>query len=349
MRARWIERWGGPLQGGERPDPAPGPDEVELQVEACGVGMTVLNCMRGDLGADPDDLPRIPGHELVGRITAAGAGVDAGRIGTRVMGYFYLFCGDCPNCLADREPLCQRLGGYVGVNRDGGYAERVVLPARNAIPVPEGVDPVAATAVPDAIATPVHVARRAAIEPQERVAVIAAGGGVGAHMLQVARLRGAAVAGLEAPHKKLAFLEDELHVDAIDSTDFSAVSLPSGWSGQADVVIDLLGREESLTWATSALAPGGRLVLLTTFLGADWRVEPRHVVLGGCAILGSRYASRRDLVEAGDLIAGGRIQAIVTRQATADDVDLLHEALSRGELVGRGALTWQATAGDPDA
>ena len=93
MKAAWIEQWGGPLQYGERSEPRVAAGEVLVDVEACGVGLTVLNCIRGDLGAAPENLPLIPGHELVGRIRQVGAGVAGDRIGERVMAHFYLFCG----------------------------------------------------------------------------------------------------------------------------------------------------------------------------------------------------------------------------------------------------------------
>jgi len=100
VRARWIDRWGGELLAGERDDPLPGLGEVLVQTEACGIGLTVLNCIRGDLGDDPGDLPRVPGHELVGTVVARGDGVDDRLEGRRVMAYFYLACGHCRPCLA---------------------------------------------------------------------------------------------------------------------------------------------------------------------------------------------------------------------------------------------------------
>jgi D-arabinose 1-dehydrogenase-like Zn-dependent alcohol dehydrogenase len=338
VRARFIERWDGPLAGGERRDPSPGPGEVAVEVEACGVGLTVLNCIRGDLGT-PDGLPRVPGHELVGVVRSAGPGVGDDLVGARVAAYFYLFCGRCPRCLAGEEPMCERLAGFVGVHRDGGYAERCVLPARNAIPLPAGLDPGLATAIPDAIATPVHVARRAAIGPRDRVAVIAAAGGVGAHMVQVARLAGATVAGLEAGAAKLAFVADELEAAAVDSSDFGAVVLPAGWSG-ADVMVDLLGTEQSLAWSLRALAPGGRLVLLTTFPGREVALSPREAVLRELSVVGSRYAGRAEVAHAAELVAEGRVRPVVSRGAGPNRLDALHDALRAGELVGRGALVW---------
>jgi D-arabinose 1-dehydrogenase-like Zn-dependent alcohol dehydrogenase len=340
MRARWIARWDGPLEAGERPEPRPEPGEVAIEVEACGVGLTVLNCIRGDLGSDPGDLPRVPGHELVGHVVDRGAGVDPALVGRRVMAYFYLFCGACPRCFAGQEPLCERLGGYVGVHRDGGYAERVALPARNTVPLPSAVNPVSATVIPDAIATPVHVCRRSGMRPGERVVVVAAGGGVGVHMVQVAQLHGADVAGLEASDKKLAFLSDELGVEPVDSSDFSTAQLPGRWGARADVVIDLLGSEASLEWSGDVLAPGGRLVLLTTFPGVGWRLTPRQLVLSEATVLGSRYASRHELVLAAQLVADERVRPVISQEVPANRVEELHSALRTGELLGRGALTW---------
>src|SRR4051794_14343543 len=109
MRACWIEEWGGELKHGERPRPSAGPGEVLVEVEACGVGLTVLNCMRGDLASEPATEPRIPGHELVGRIAETGAGVDARRVGELVMAHFYLFCGECRWCVSGAESLCASL------------------------------------------------------------------------------------------------------------------------------------------------------------------------------------------------------------------------------------------------
>jgi len=340
VRARWIERWDGPLERGERPEPRAGAREVKIAVEACGIGLTVLNCIRGDLGDDPDDLPRVPGHELVGRIVETGIGVDSDRVGERVAGYFYLFCGGCERCLAGDESLCLDLRGFIGVDVDGGYAERVSLPAGNAVPLRDEIDPVAATAIPDAIATPVHVARRASVGPGDRVAVIAAGGGVGIHMSQVARAYGATVVGLEIDGAKHAYLRDELGLDVIDSSDFARAELPRSWRGEADVVVDLLGSESSLEWAQAALAPRGRMVVLTTFRGVGFRASPRTLVFKQGSILGSRYASRHEVLEAARLVHAGAVRPIVSEQVGPDDVDGVHDALRRGEVLGRGVLSW---------
>jgi propanol-preferring alcohol dehydrogenase len=341
MKAGRIHRWGGELVIEDVPEPEPGAGEVLVEVIACGVGLTVLNYMRGDLGDDPADLPRVPGHELVGRIVEVGPGIESERKGELVAAFFYLFCGSCPRCLAGEEDLCDNLAGFVGVQRDGGYAELVSLPARNAIKLPDGIDPVLATVINDAVATPVHVAHLARIRPGQRVAVVAAGGGLGMHAVQVAGVYGAEVAGLDVTQDKLAYLDEELGVFPVDSSDFASIELPEAWGGKADVVIDFLGREEGLRWALGALARDGRLVTLTAFRDRQFSVSSRELVLSQLSILGSRYATRSQFDFAARLVAGGRVRPVIGRQERIERVSEIHDDLQAGRLLGRGALVWK--------
>ncbi|HEX2404749.1 MAG TPA: alcohol dehydrogenase catalytic domain-containing protein, partial [Acidimicrobiia bacterium] len=264
--------------------PSPGPGEVTVRVEACGVGLTVLNSIRGDLGNDTGLLPRVPGHELVGVVIGAGAEVDLGLVGHRVVAYFYLACGSCVECQTGQDSLCRNLAGYVGVHRDGGYAPYAVLPTTNVIPVSDDLDPIAATVVPDAVATPVHVAARASLRGEDRVVVIGAGGGVGIHMVQVALLETAHVVGLDVTRQKLDAVE-ALGVRAIDSSDFSSLRMPFS-EGPPTVVIDFVGSAATGTWALENLAPRGRLVALTTFVDRLIPIDYRHLVFRETTLLG---------------------------------------------------------------
>ncbi len=321
-------------------DPVPGPGEATVAVDACAVGLTVLNAMGGAFTDDPKFLPRVPGHELVGRVEAVGEGVRNLRPGERIMAYFYLACGHCQACRAGRDSRCENLAGWIGVHRDGGFAERVALPAHNLLPLPESLPSALATAIPDAIATPLHVCRRAPITPGDRVAVIAAGGGVGIHMVQMARLFGAEVVGLEREAAKREFLERELGIAAVDSSSFDAIRLPATWEGGVDVVTDFLGRPESTAWALRSLATGGRLVALTTFKNVNVPLAPRDLVYRELTVLGSRYASRAELVDAADLVVAGHIRPVVSRTVGPDGLEGVLAALRAGSLLGRGALVW---------
>lgn len=336
-----IHEWGADPVWEEIPDPAPDHDEVLVEVEACGVGLTVLNCINGDLGNDPDLLPLVPGHELAGRVVAAGPGSGSALVGRRVVAYFYLACGSCPACRAGTDPRCAELAGFVGVHRDGGYAPLAVLPARNAIPVPDDLDPVAATVVPDAVATPVHVAGRADIGPDDRVAVFGAGGGVGIHMVQVARRRGAEVAGFDVVGDKLAELQ-RLGAVPVDSSDFSSIDPGAVFAGgPPTVVVDLLGTAAAWNWTIDGLAMGGRVVALTTFRDRPNEIESRSLVFRELSVLGSRYSNRAEVAEAAGLVASGAVEAIIGATGGPDRVLEIHEMLREGALIGRGALDWR--------
>jgi len=336
-----IHEWGGPLRWESFDVPAPQAGEVLIRVEACGIGLTVLNCIRGDLADDAARLPRVPGHEIVGRVEAVGAGVVSPTVGQRVMAYFYLVCGTCEACRSGHDSLCRHLAGWVGVHRDGGYAPFTVLPAGNAVPLPDTIPAAQATAIPDAIATPLHVCKtRARVRPGDRVAVVGAGGGVGIHTIEMAALFGARVAGLEANEGKFDTIRRMGGVPVL-SRSFDTVDLGPVWGGEAPtVVIDLLGSRASLTWALAALPLGGRLVVLTTFRDVDLAISPRDLVLREVSVYGSRYASKAEVRESAALVAAGRIHPVVSQVVPPARVDDVHRALAEGTLIGRGALDW---------
>lgn len=336
-----VHAWGQAPVWEEFARPAPGPGEVEVAVEACGVGLTVLNCIDGNLADDRATLPVVPGHELVGRVERCGPNVDPALRGRRVAAYFYRFCGVCSQCSAGQQSRCANLDGWIGVHSGGGYAPWSVLPARNAVVLDEGLDPVAATVVADAVATPLHVCgTRAQVRPSDRVVVVGAGGGVGTHMVQVAALFGARVLGLDVGDAKLAAIE-QLGAGAVDSASFDTVDAGALWDdGPPTVVIDLVGSDASLAWSSQALGMGGRLVVLTTFAGRTLTVEPRRMVLGELTLLGSRYATVDEVATAAMLVTTGRITPVIGKTVQAAAAPALHDALRSGELVGRGALVW---------
>lgn len=336
-----IHEWGTDPVWEEFARPSPGPNEVLVEVEACSVGLTVLNCINGDIADDPALLPRVPGHEVIGRVVEAGIGAGRDLVGRRVASYTYLACGRCLECLAGTDSRCRNLRGWVGVHIDGGYAPFSVLPAHNAIPLPAAIDPVAATVICDAASTSVHVCRsRAKVEPIDRVAVIGAGGGIGIHLVQVAQLYGARVAALDVDDRKLAALED-LGASPVRSDNFDAVVPEQLWSdGPPTVIVDLVGSEASLEWSSGALGKGGRMIVLTTFRNRTFTADPRSLVFREASILGSLSFSRLELAMAAQLVASGRIRPIIGAEAPPADVHRLHDLLRSGELIGRGALRW---------
>lgn len=129
-----LERVGEPLVERELPAPEPGVGEVAVDVEACGVCRTDLHVVDGEL--ERPTLPLVPGHQIVGRISARGAGVDRLEPGARVgVPWLGWTCGRCRYCLGDRENLCER-AEFTGYTRQGGYATAAVADARYAFPLP---------------------------------------------------------------------------------------------------------------------------------------------------------------------------------------------------------------------
>jgi len=141
MHAMVLNAPGRPLEWTEWPDRMPGPGEIKVAVAACGVCRTDLHVVDGEL--PHPRLPLIPGHEIVGRIEAVGAGVTGLGIGERVgIPWLGHNCGACPYCLGGRENLCDA-PGFTGYTRDGGYATAAIADARFAFPLGEQGDDVA--------------------------------------------------------------------------------------------------------------------------------------------------------------------------------------------------------------
>lgn len=139
MRAMQLAAYGPasthPLAMTEREDPAPGPGEIAVRITACAVCRTDLQICEGDLA--PKALPIVPGHQVVGRVESAGAGVERWSAGDRVgIAWLGWTDGNCSQCLADRENLCAR-ARFTGWDRDGGFATRIVANADYAFGVPD--------------------------------------------------------------------------------------------------------------------------------------------------------------------------------------------------------------------
>ena len=135
MRAMMLREPGQRLEAVELPDPTPGSGEVLIEVAACGVCRTDLHVVDGELPEAP--LPIVPGHEIIGRIVALGAGVETARLGQRVgVGWLARSCQECDYCRSDRENLCDR-PLFTGYTRHGGFASHAVADARFAYPLGE--------------------------------------------------------------------------------------------------------------------------------------------------------------------------------------------------------------------
>lgn len=345
MRAMLLREPGARLEAVRVPIPRPGLGEVLVKLGAASVGLTVVNYLDpGMRMAGASKLPRIPGHEVTGTVAEVGPGVTSFKPGDRVCNYAYLSCGRCRQCLRAREPLCRNLRGLTGVRIDGAYAEYCVLPEFNVVPLPDDVSFIDASAIVDAVVTSYHIiSARANVRPGDVVTIIGAAGGVGIHLVQMARLFGGDVIAVDADDAKL---ERTREYGAMSTINFSSgdalAQLHAATQGEgSDVVVDMVGRPETLAWAQEALAPGGRAVFLTAFPGVKGEFEPRYLVMKEIALLGSRAASKFELVAAIELVRSGKIRPVVSEVCSLEEVETLHDRLRAATLFGRGAISFE--------
>ncbi|MDR3699054.1 MAG: alcohol dehydrogenase [Candidatus Sulfopaludibacter sp.] len=175
MRAVQVPHAGGPLEIVERDIPEPGPGQVRLKVQACGVchsdSLTKEGHMPGIM------YPRVPGHEVVGIVDAVGAGVAGWKPGQQAgVGWNGGYCGYCDNCRRGDFFACTTATYITGVTSDGGYAEYMIARAEAVARLPEGLSPVEAAPLMCAGVTTYNCLRNTGARPGELVAVLGLGG-----------------------------------------------------------------------------------------------------------------------------------------------------------------------------
>jgi L-iditol 2-dehydrogenase len=297
----------------ELPDPEPGPGEVVIRTQAAAICGSDLHGFRE---ASPRRVPPlVMGHEAVGTVDAVGPGVDASRIGERVVLKPILGCGTCPMCAAGSINLC-REGRLVGRDLPGAFAERFVVPSGAAVPLPEGLpDDVAVMAEP--LANAVHVASKAVGEGAS-VFVIGAGP-IGASMVAAAPLLGARrVWVTDVDRGRLEFARRQGgEVLGADSAVDEIQAATDGWG--VDVVIDAVGLESTWRSALEAVSPGGTIVEVG--LGAPVGSLDYFRVLNKEAVIRGSYGwKEREFRVALDWLAMGTVDVDgwITRAPLAD-------------------------------
>jgi len=323
------------------PDPVPGPGEAVARVAACGAGLTIQHTRAGRVKID---YPRIIGHEITGVIEAVGEGVVNLKVGDPVTAYFYMTCGHCHWCQINRETLCENFGGYIGREADGGYAELMKAPAQNFLKIPEGLDwknhPAEVGVICDAITTPVKVIRRANVTAWDTVAVIGAGGGLGIHMLMLAKWAHARVIAVDVRADKFAACREAGADECVNAaaTDMTEALLDLTGGKGVDVVIDFVSVDQTLNKGAAALGKGGRLVTLGGGGGGTMTVPARDLLSKELNVMGSRYATRQEVLDALDPVARGDVWPLVTDVRPMAEAEALHERVEKGEITGRAAI-----------
>jgi NADPH2:quinone reductase len=266
MRVAQFSEFAGPkaLRVEDVAEPAPGPGDVLIKVTAVGLNFFDTLLLRNQYQVTPP-LPFSPGAEVAGTIEAAGQGVADLRVGQRVV-------------------------AYIGGN---GCREKVVTKAKNVVPIPDGVSDEVAAGIPITYGTALHALKdRAALKPEETLAVLGAAGGAGLAAVEIGKLMGARVIAVASSGEKLALVREHGADEGINyeteelKTRLKQLTLPKG----VDVLYDPVGGTHAEP-ALRAMAWEGRYLVLGFASGTIPKIPLNLVLLKGCSIIGVFWTS----------------------------------------------------------
>lgn len=336
MKAAVVTNFKEKLEIKEIERPTPGFGEVLIKMEACGVCHTDLHAAHGDWPVKPK-LPVIPGHEGVGVVEEVGDGVTSLEIGDRV-GIPWLFkaCGECEYCLSGQETLCldQLNGGY---SADGAYAEYCVAPADYVARIPDGVDPVEIAPILCAGVTTYKALKVSGAKPGDWVAIYGIGG-LGHIALQYAKAMGLKVIAVDIQDDKLK-LASELNADmTINNKKVDPVETIKEKVGGVKAAISVAVNKVAFEQAYHSVKRGGSVVLVG-LPNADIPVPIFDTVLNGVSVKGSIVGTRKDMQEALQFAADGKVKAIIST-AKLDEINEVFDRMEKGQINGRVVLTF---------
>jgi NADPH:quinone reductase-like Zn-dependent oxidoreductase len=314
MKAVRFHQHGGPevLRYEDAPDPQLGPGEVLVRVHACALNHLDLWERRG-LERVTLPMPHISGSDVAGEVVASEASdVAPGR---RVMLQPGVSCGRCAACLAGLDNECPDYEVLGYRNHAGGYAELVKVPVQNLVPIPDGIDFVAAAAFPLTFLTAWHMLMtRGRLARGQDVLVLAAGSGVGQAAIQLAVLHGArvfATAGSADKLERARSLGVFAVIDHYKQDVAEEINRLTNRRG-VDIVIEHVGEA---TWPKSlrSLARGGRLVTCGATTGWKGAVDLRALFAKQLTVMGSYMGTKAELLQAARFFFAGQIEPVVDR------------------------------------
>ena len=334
MKAAVFHGNGSGLIVEEWPTPVPGNDEILVEVAACGVCHTDLHYL--DHGTPTFKHPPIVlGHEVAGTIAGMGTGVENFSIGDRVLLPAVLTCGRCEACRMGRENICEA-GMMLGNHMDGGYAEYVSVPAKDAFHLPPEIPLIEWAIIADALTTPYHaVVNRGRVHPGDAVVVVGVGG-IGLNIVQMATAVGARVLAVDVSEDKLAWARrlgaaETVHAPSVDRVD---KAVRQAMRGGADVAFEAVGRAATQEQALACLKTGGRLVLVG-YSPETMGLNSGRVMFRELEVVGSLGCRPVDYPRVIELARQGKVKVaeLVTHRFSLDEIAVAFDVLRAGESI----------------
>jgi propanol-preferring alcohol dehydrogenase len=335
MKAAVIHEYKQPLSIEDAEIPKPGPDEILIKVEACGVCHSDLHIAEGDWTHLLRIIkrPLIPGHEVVGLVVEKGEAVTELQIGDRVgVAWTHWTCGDCELCKEGHENLCGHQA-ITGATVDGGYAEFIKAKASHSLKVPENLSSEEAAPLFCAGVTVYRAIKNSGIKPGQRLVVFGIGG-LGHLAVQIAMTFDAQVIAVDISEEKLAFARALGATTTFNGAKEDAVKAIKKLGG-AHVAVVTSGAKKAYDQAFYAMRPSGRLVVVG--MPAEDLTFPA-IMMREVQIGSSATGTRQDLREVLDLAAAGKVRC-TTETRPLEAINEIFDEMRRGQITGRVVLT----------
>ncbi|MGV8858935.1 L-threonine 3-dehydrogenase [Rhodoglobus sp.] len=281
MKALYKDKAGPGLILAERPEPTPGRGEVKIRVARTGICGTDLHIESWDAwAAGAINAPLIPGHEFSGHVVELGEGVTSVDVGALVSGEGHVVCGHCRNCRAGRRHLC-KFTSSIGVNRDGAFAEFVVIPEQNVWQHPLDIDPELA-AIFDPLGNAVHTALSFPMVGED--VLITGAGPIGLMAAKVARHIGARHIVMTDVNEERLQLAREMGVSLainVSTTRISEAQEQLGMKEGFDIGLEMSGHATALPEMITNMNQGGRIAMLglpAEPISIDWATVVTHMI-----------------------------------------------------------------------
>ena len=323
--------------------PIPGPDEILVRVKSCTVNYLDIHARRNrpeiKHKLEETGRPHILGSDIAGEIVEISGEHPELAVGNRVLLAPCIPCKVCSDCINGYENLCdtQQLLGF---QTDGGYAEFVKAPSRNAIPIADELSYNDASALPIAYLTAWHMLiTRAHLSAGEDVLILGAGGSVGSAGLQIAKLVGARIFATASTDEKLARAR-QFGADVTinySKIDFSEVILEETNGRGVDVALEHVG---AATWDKSikSLAKNGRLVSCGVTTGNIGEINIRKMYQKQLTIMGSALGTSQELRRLVRLAEQGLLKPIIDRTLPLEQAADAHQLLESRKNFGKVCL-----------
>ncbi len=332
MKAAFFYTPKQPLKIEEVPTPSPGPGEVLIKVAACGLCHTDLSYI--DHGVPTfKKPPLILGHEVSGTIAALGKDANGWKEGDRVLLPAVYGCGECQLCRTGRENICSRMVMF-GNHVDGGYAEYMLAPAKDTIPMPEEIPLIEGAIIADAVTTPYHaVVNRGQVEPGDAVVVFGCGG-VGINIVQIAAALGAQVIAVDIVDSKLEWAKKlgaqaVINANQVERVDKAVRKLTGGG---AQVAFEAIGYPATQEQAFASLRTGGRFVMVG-YSPKPMSLNAGRVMFREMEIIGSLGCRAVDYPRVLEMARQGKIKVkeLVSARFPLDDINQALDYVRSGE------------------